>query len=588
MSFYQIWVRSFCDGNGDGIGDLYGVYDKLDYIKSLGVDAIWFSPIYPSPNADYGYDISDYKNIHPDYGTLDQFKKVLDRAHELGLKVLLDLVINHTSDQHPWFIESCKGRDNPYSDYYIWRDPVLPGRGRGGHRPPNNWFSQFEGLAWEYNEQRGQYYLHIFARRQPDLNMDNPRVREEVKDIMRFWLDMGVDGFREDVINFISKVRDLPDGLPFVPAINGLPYYKDGPNLHDYLEEFREVALEYGAVQIGEAPYTGVRRALTYIGGKDRVLDMLIQFDTMMADCFMTEYLNHGFWLWKLRRAFSKWQYGLQGDRRPGRSRKQKGGDRHGCIAWNALYLENHDHPRVISRYGSEEYWRESGTMLAAAYIFQRGTPFLYQGQELGMTNIALDSIDQYIDVSARNAYNSFFLWEPVYKRLKRVQISTRDSARTPVQWTGGAGAGFTTGRPWFYINSNYKRVNAEAEEKDPGSILNFYRKCLALRKKEETLLWGTYRELYPMNGRVFMYERCRGEDRILVVCSFSKKRCRYRLPAGYCRAGGGKLRLLLDNYPSGGRPGEAGGPRAGFLRPYEVQVWRKVTASGAPGPGRV
>ena len=308
MSFYQIWIRSFCDGNGDGIGDLYGVYDKLEYIKALGVDGIWFSPIYPSPNADYGYDISDYKDIHPDYGTLEQFQKVLDRAHELGMKVLLDLVINHTSDEHPWFIESCKGGDNPYSDYYIWRDPRFKGEEK---LPPNNWYSQFEGIAWEYNEQRGQYFLHVFAKKQPDLNMDNPKVREEVKSIMRFWLDMGVDGFREDVINFISKNPDMPDGWSFVPAINGLPFYKDGPNLHKYLKEFRAVAREYGAVQIGEAPFTTVQTALTYIGGRDRVLDMLIQFDTMMADCFMTEYVYHGFWLRKLKSAFRKWQYGL-------------------------------------------------------------------------------------------------------------------------------------------------------------------------------------------------------------------------------------------------------------------------------------
>ena len=313
MAFYQIWVRSFCDGNGDGIGDLYGVYDKLDYIRSLGVDGIWFSPLYPSPNADYGYDISDYKNIHPDYGTLEQFRKVLDRAHELGLKVLMDLVINHTSDEHPWFLESCKGKDNPYSDYYIWRDPIFKGETR---LPPNNWFSQFEGLAWEYNETREQYYLHVFARKQPDLNMDNPKVREEVKDIMRFWLDMGVDGFREDVITFISKHHDLPDGNPFLPAINGLPYYMDGPNLMKYLQEFREAADEYGAIQIGEAPFTPVKTALQYISGEDRVLDMMIQFDTMMADCILTEYVHHRFMLTKFKRACTKWQNALSGKKR--------------------------------------------------------------------------------------------------------------------------------------------------------------------------------------------------------------------------------------------------------------------------------
>ena len=581
MSFYQIWIRSFCDGNGDGIGDLYGVYEKLDYIKSLGVDGIWFSPIFPSPNADYGYDISDYKNIHPDYGTLEQFRKVLDRAHELGLKVLLDLVINHTSDEHPWFIESCKGKDNPYSDYYIWRDPLGAEKKR---TPPNNWFSQFEGLAWEYNGQRGQYYLHIFARKQPDLNMDNPKVREEVKSIMRFWLDLGVDGFREDVINFISKDPRLPDGLPFLPVINGLPFYKDGPNLHKYLQEFREVALEYGAVQIGEAPFTGVKKALSYIAGKDRVLDMLIQFDTMMADCFMTEYVYHGFRLGKLKRAFSRWEYGLQGKRD-----RQKGT---ACMAWNALYLENHDHPRVVSRYGNLHFWRASATMLAASYIFQRGTPFLYQGQELGMTNIALDSIDQYLDVASKNAYYTFHLREPIEKRLRRIQISTRDSARTPVQWSHGPGAGFTSGTPWFTINPNYVKINAQDQEKKPYSILNFYRSCLALRKSEETLLWGTYREYFRRHPKLFMYERRYKGEVILVVCSFSDKPLSWKLPRSLSRKGaaGKRAELLLANYPRAGtRDGKKDSAwkeirKRHFvrvseicrpLRPYEAQVWK-------------
>ena len=557
MSFYQIWIRSFCDGNGDGIGDLYGVYDKLEYIKSLGVDGIWFSPIYPSPNADYGYDISDYKNIHPEYGTLDQFKKVLDRAHELGLKVLLDLVINHTSDEHPWFIESCKGKDNPYSDYYIWRDPRFKGEEK---LPPNNWYSQFEGIAWEYNEQREQYYLHVFAKKQPDLNMDNPKVRGEVRSIMRFWLDMGVDGFREDVINFISKNPDMPDGWSFVPAINGLPFYKDGPNLHAYLKEFREVAKEYGAVQIGEAPFTSVKTALTYIGGRDRVLDMLIQFDTMFADCFMTEYIYHGFRLRKLKRAFRRWQYGLQGK------------------AWFALYLENHDHPRVVSRYGNLRFWKESGSMLAACYILQRGTPFLYQGQELGMTNIALNSIDKYIDVAAKNAYNSFFLKDPVARRLERIHVSTRDSSRTPLQWTDGPNAGFTTGKPWFYVNPNYSFINAQQEDRDPLSILNFYRRCLSLRKRSKTLLWGTYREYFRRSSRIFMYERKyvdkeKGfEERILVICSFCTKELSYRMPRGYNSAKG---RLILDNYIPEEETEEASQELAGKLRPYEAQVWK-------------
>ena len=543
MSFYQIWIRSFADGNGDGIGDLSGVYSKLDYIASLGVDGIWFSPIYPSPNADYGYDISDYRNIHPDYGTLEQFRQVLDRAHQLGLKVILDLVINHTSDMHPWFLESRKGKDNPYSDYYIWRDPKWKGKTR---LPPNNWFSQFEGLAWEFCPERQQYYLHVFAKKQPDLNMDHPKVREEVKGIMRFWLEMGVDGFREDVITYISKHPQLPDGIPFLPAINGLPFYKDGPNLLSYLREFRAVALEYGALQIGEAPMTPIKTALTYLAGEDRVLDMMIQFDTMMADCFMTEYVHLPFSLPKLKRAFSRWQTVLAGK------------------AWNALYLENHDHPRVISRYGSERFWRESGTMLAAAYIFQQGTPFIYQGQEIGMTNIRLGSIDEYQDVATINAYHRFFRHQSVKKRLQRIHRSSRDSARTPMQWSSDAYAGFSAVKPWFAVNPNYPDINVQKEEEDEHSILNFYRKCLKLRKEIPALLRGEYREYRPLHRHLYLYERSFQSEVVLVVCSFSAKEQRWKLPKGFP---GEKGDLILGNYP--------GKAISGRLRPYEVQVLR-------------
>ena len=545
LSFYQIWIRSFADGNGDGIGDLYGVYDKLEYIHSLGVDAIWFSPIYPSPNADYGYDISDYRDIHPDYGTLDQFKKVLNKAHELGMYVLMDLVINHTSDEHPWFLESKKSRDNPYSDYYIWRDPLTI---KGKRLPPNNWFSQFEGLAWEYCEEREQFYLHIFARKQPDLNMDNPVVRNEVKEIMRFWLDMGVDGFREDVITFISKVKDLPNGISWLPAINGLPYYKDGPKLMDYLHEFREVAKEYNAIQIGEAPMTPVKTALTYITGEDRVLDMMIQFDTMMADCILTEYVWHRFSLRKLKWAFSKWQNTLQGK------------------AWNALYLENHDHPRVINRYGSIRYWRESGTCLASSYIFQQGCPFIYQGQEIGMTNIHLPSIDMYEDIASKNAYHTFHKRESEEMRLRRIHISSRDSSRTPVQWDNSKNAGFSEAKPWFYVNPNYKKVNAAAEEEDPNSILNFYRKCLALRKSTDTLIYGTYKEYYHLSSKIFEYERSLDGDRYLIVCSYSKQHTGLRMPKFWRKA---EKELVLCNY-------KKNGPELS-LRPYETRVYHML-----------
>ncbi|MCR5558057.1 MAG: alpha-glucosidase [Butyrivibrio sp.] len=532
MSFYQIWIRSFADGNGDGIGDLYGVYDKLDYIKSLGVDGIWFSPIYPSPNADFGYDISDYKDIHPDYGDLDQFKKVLHRAHELGMKVIMDLVVNHTSDEHPWFIESCKGKDNPYSDYYIWRDK------------PNNWDSLFEGEAWEFNRQRGQYYLHIFAKKQPDLNMDNPKVREEVKSIMRFWLDMGVDGFREDVINFISKKEGLPNGMPFLPAAKGMSHYKDGPHIHEYLAEFRKVCDDYDCFQLGEGPMTTVKSAMKYLTGPTKSLDMMFSFDHMMADCFFTEYMHRPFSLVKLKKAFTKWQTALDG----------KG--------WNALYLENHDHPRIISRYGSNHFWRESGTMLAASYIFQQGTPFVYQGQEIGMTNIHLMSIDQYVDVSSKTNYHTYHLKEDPERRLHRIHLSSRDSARTPMQWDDSENAGFSKAVPWFYVNPNYKRINVAAQEEDPGSILNFYRRCLKLRKESQTLIYGSYTEYFPKDPGVYTYERSYGEESYLIICSFSRLPVKLVIPDKFK---GKEMEMVLCNYEGKSRN----------LRPYEVRILR-------------
>ena len=333
MAVYQIWCRSFCDGNGDGIGDLWGVLSKLDYIASLNVDGIWFSPLYPSPNSDYGYDISDYKSIHPDFGDLEIFKKVLDGAHERGLRVFMDLVVNHTSDEHPWFIESKKGADNPYHDYYYWR------KGKGKKRPPNNWDSLFEGGAWEYDKDLDEWYLHIFSKKQPDLNMANPKVREEVKDIMRFWLDMGVDGFREDVITYISKAEGLPSAKVKLPAATGMQYYTNLPKVHDYLAEFKHDVLDfYDCFTVGEGPRMEPDVALSYVReGKDKVLDMMINFSHMEADCFITDFLQKPFDLLKLKKAFTKWQKAMYG----------KG--------WNALYMENHDHPRVISRYGSEK-----------------------------------------------------------------------------------------------------------------------------------------------------------------------------------------------------------------------------------------
>ena len=547
MAVYQIWPRSFCDGNGDGIGDLWGVLGKLDYIKSLGVDAIWFSPLYPSPNADFGYDISDYKDIHPDYGTLELFREVLDEAHKRGLRVFMDLVVNHSSDEHPWFQESRKGPGNPYSDYYYWR----PGRTVNGRRlPPNNWTSMFEGDAWTYDPERGEYYLHLFAKKQPDLNMANPKVREEVKDIMRFWLDMGVDGFREDVITFTGKTPELPSAFPKIPIANGMKHFVNRPEVHGYLAEFkRDVLDHYDCFTVGESPLTTPEVALRYVTeGENQVLDEMIAFSHMEADCFMTDMIRMPFNLRKMKRAFSDWQEKLAGK------------------AWNALYIENHDHPRIISRYGSEEYREESGKMLAAMYMLQRGTPFIYQGQELGMTNLRLERVEDYEDVMTANTVHIASKLMPKKQVLRMVQEGCRDSARSPMQWSAEENAGFTTGKPWFFVNENYRQINAADEERDPNSVLHFYRKLLAFRKAQPVVLRGEYRELMKDSRELYVYERSLGQQRLLVVCSFTAKLVRFEAPEGYDLAEG---KLVLNNYEQ--NYVIAGGFTT---RPYELRVY--------------
>ena len=548
MAVYQIWPRSFCDGNGDGIGDLWGVLSKLDYIKSLNVDAIWFSPLYPSPNADFGYDISDYKDIHPDYGDLEVFKQVLDEAHKRGLRVFMDLVVNHTSDQHRWFIESKKGKDNPYHDYYYWR----PGRrdSRGRRLPPNNWTSLFEGGAWEYDEGLDEYYLHLFAKKQPDLNMDNPRVRQEVKDIMRFWLDMGVDGFREDVITFISKTPDLPDSYPKLPVANGMKHFSNLPKVHDYLMEFkRDVLDHYDCFTVGESPLTTPEVALRYVAeGPEKVLDEMIAFSHMEADCFMTDMIQRPFSLLKLKKAMSEWQLKLEGK------------------AWNALYIENHDHPRVISRYGSERYHKESGKMLAAMYILQRGTPFVYQGQEIGMLNIRLPSLGMYQDVATHNNAAIASKLMPKRQVLKLIQKSSRENSRTPMQWSGEKNAGFSDHVPWFYVNENYRKINVQAQEEDEDSILNFYRRLLKFRKEHPIVLYGDYRDLMPRDKQLYVYERRYRDQRLLVICSFTAEQLRFEAPEGYDLTRGTNV---LSNYDMNFIIAN------GFTtRPYELRVY--------------
>lgn len=512
MAVYQIWPRSFCDGNGDGIGDLWGVYSKLDYIASLNVDGIWFSPLYPSPNSDYGYDISDYRSIHPDYGDLDIFKKVLDGAHERGLRVFMDLVVNHTSDEHPWFIASKKGKDNPYHDYYYWR------KGKGKSSPPNNWDSLFEGRAWEYDKDLDEWYLHIFSKKQPDLNMANPKVREEVKEIMRFWLDMGVDGFREDVITYIAKAEGLPSAKVKLPAATGMQYYTNLPKVHDYLAEFKRDVLDfYDCFTVGEGPRMEPAVALSYVKeGPNKVLDMMINFAHMEADCFITDFMQRPFKLTKLKKAFTKWQKEMYG----------KG--------WNALYLENHDHPRIISRYGSEKYRVESGKMLAASYLFQQGTPFVYQGQEIGMINTPLKSLDDYVDIMTHNnARIARSLGLSKKTVLKLAQKASRDNARTCMQWSGGKNGGFSEVQPWFVVNPNYPEINVESQLDDPKSILNFYRDALQFRRDNPIVIYGDYTEYLPKSEQLYVYERSYKGKKLLVVCSFTEKPVRFDAPDG-------------------------------------------------------
>ena len=548
MSVYQIWPRSFCDGNGDGIGDLWGVLDKLDYIKSLNVDAIWFSPLFPSPNADYGYDISDYMDIHPDYGNLQVFRQVLDGAHARGMKVFMDLVVNHTSDEHKWFIEGRKDKNSPYHDYYYWRKGRTTRSGR--RLPPNNWSSVFEGGAWEYDASLDEYYLHVFAKKQPDLNMANPRVREEVKNILRFWLDLGVDGFREDVITFIAKDEGLPSSYPPLPVANGYRHYANRPKAHEYLKEFKREVLDfYDCFTVGESPMTTPDVALRYIDeGGDKVLDEMIAFSHMEADCFMLDMLQLPFNLVKMKRAFSEWQTKLQGR------------------AWNALYIENHDHPRIISRYGSEEYRTESGKMLAAMYILQRGTPFIYQGQEIGMLNTNLTELGMYKDVMAQNSIDVATRFVPRSTAMKLLARSSRDNARTPFQWTDGKNAGFSEGTPWFFVNENYKDINAAQQEDDPNSLLNFYRAILKFKKETPVAVWGDYKEYFPKDKNFYVYAREYEGKRLLVICSFTKKALRFEAPEEFDLYAG---QVVFSNYESNFVI------MNGFTsRPYEMRVY--------------
>ena len=539
--FYQIWPRSFKDGNNDGMGDLYGVLEKLDYIKSLGCDGIWFSPLYPSPGIDCGYDISNYLDIAEEFGGMEAFKMVLDGAHERGMKVIMDLVVNHTSTEHEWFKKS-RERIEPYTDYYIWRPA------RKNNKLPNNWDSLFEGKAWKYDEVRKEYYMHLFAIEQADLNMDNPLVRDEVKKILKFWLDLGVDGFREDVITFISKKEGLPNDH-LLPASKGFLYFNHGPHLHEYLEEFNnEVLSKYDCMTLAEAPMVTPKVALKYIDeNKNPVLDMMIQFKTQEADCLFTDFNHVKFSLKRLKRAYTAWQRKLDG----------KG--------WNMLYIENHDHPRMVSRYGSEKYREESAKMLAVSYLFLKGTPFIYQGQEIGMSNWYPNDPNMYEDVQTRWQYFNKKTKKSPEKRLQRLWFGSRDSARTPVQWDSTKNAGFSKKKPWFYVNENYKEVNVKKQEKDKNSVLNFYRDAIKIRKESSAVKDGIYKEYNKSSSKVYMYSREDDKQKVLVICSFTEKKAKLHIPSKFDLS---KAELVLHNYDNNSL----------VLKPYEtrVYIWNK------------
>lgn len=536
---YQIYPKSFKDSNGDGIGDLKGILEKLDYLKYLGIDVIWLSPIYQSPNCDNGYDISDYQNIMEEFGTMDDFDLLLAESHKRGIKIIMDLVVNHTSDEHPWFMKSREPEPNPYWDYYIWKD------GRNGKKP-NNWGSWFGGSAWNYDENRKKYYLHIFAPKQPDLNWDNPQVREEVFSMMKWWLDKGIDGFRMDVISLISKTEDFSDGE--LQGIYGdlAPFCIHGPHVHEYLKEMNEKVLRhYDIMTVGEATGVTLEEAGKYAGYDRDELDMVFQFEHVeMVKGPYGKWSDEPIDIGELKKIFAKWQNGLAG----------KG--------WNTLFWSNHDQPRAVSRFGDDGTYRvESAKMLATCLHLMQGTPFIYQGEEIGMTNAYFEKLDDYRDVESLNAYRELVddLGVSHEKMMVYLEKISRDNARTPMQWNSGENAGFTNGTPWIPVNRNYSTINAEEQLKEEDSILNYYRKLIALRHEYPIIVYGDFRMLLEDNSEIFAYERTLDGTKITVICNFTDKEVK-------CEQVSDVMPVLISNYKD---------RLPGVLRPFETVVYQ-------------
>ncbi|MGS0678557.1 glycoside hydrolase family 13 protein [Lactobacillus johnsonii] len=544
---YEAYVQSFKDSNGDGIGDIRGLIEKLDYIKNLGANTIWLTPIFKSPLVDNGYDIADYKAINPIYGSMNDFKELLGKAHEKQLRIVLDLVVNHTSDQHEWFKESKKNKDNKYSDYYIWRDPKEDGSA------PTNLGSAFGGSAWTYVSERNQYYLHLFAKQQPDLNWDNPEVRNDVYKIMKFWLDMGVDGFRMDSISFISKPRKFEDGPLEDSKEYGAYYYgsANGPHIHEYLQEMnREVLSKYDVISIGETPHTSAKEARLFVEPERHELDMVFQFEHMHVDYGKYgRYSDVTFKMSDLRNSMSSWQNSL---------------------SWNSNYLGNHDQPRIVSRFGNDnKYRKESAKMLAIVSLLQKGTPFIFQGEEIGMTNLHIKKIDELKDLEAHNIYN-FLRSKGISEddALNMVNRKTRDNARTPMQWDESEQGGFSSGKPWIEVNPNYKEINVKKDLNDPDSIYHFYQKLLKLRNNNQVLLDEKYELVSSDDSAVFAYTRSTGKEKLAVICSFVPYKVKYNLPTDFVN----RNELLLSSYGDN----KAKASNVMYLRPYEGVVIRR------------
>ena len=538
---YQIYPRSFCDSNGDGIGDIKGITSKLPYLKDLGINVIWLSPVYQSPNDDNGYDISDYEAIMTEFGTMADFDEMLAKAHSLGIKIVMDLVVNHTSDEHKWFIESRSSKDNPKRDYYIWKD------GKDG-KEPNNWGSCFSGSAWQLDETTGQYYLHLFSKKQPDLNWENDEVREEVYSMMNRWCEKGIDGFRMDVISLISKDQSFPDGPTYGGLYGSFESCSNGPRVHEFLQEMnKKVLSKYDIMTVGECAGVTLEEAKKYANSNGSELNMVFQFEhTGLDDDSTMKWSTKKMPLVPLKENLTKWQKGLNE------------------VAWNSLYFCNHDQPRIVSRLGSEkeEYRELSAKCIATCLHMMQGTPYVYQGEELGMTNTVFNSVKDFRDLESINAFHELTETGVISAEelFPKICHKSRDNARTPMQWDDSKNAGFTTGTPWIDVNPNYTKINAKEQIAREDSVFNYYKKLISLRKEYEIIVYGDYNLLLPEDKDLFVYERSLDGKKLLVACNFSEKEREF----GFGAAKNGKV--LINNY-------EGFSLDNNKLRPYEAVV---------------